>query len=224
MNKAITALLALSLSSCALLKPDEAPVASPEAAKPVVAVTPEPKVVKTVKLRNTYYLILDESRYAPGTEASILTMSGSLIAKVSASYKKGLDIEGTGRLRDGRVVNYAGRGADKSVRYLVSKAPFGYGVGGCPLVPFKTIAIDKNVVPYGSTVRIKETVGMVLPDGSKHDGLWKAEDTGGAIKNDRLDFFLGLDHKGVTLDKAKIRHMQPMTVEILDTPIVFPCT
>jgi 3D (Asp-Asp-Asp) domain-containing protein len=38
---------------------------------------------------------------------------------------------------------------------------------------------------------IKETDGLVMPDGRKHDGFWYASDTGGAIKGDRIDLYTG---------------------------------
>ena len=45
---------------------------------------------------------------------------------------------------------------------------------GNPLIPYRTIAVDPGVIPYGSTVVI---------DGQEYI----AHDTGGAIKNNRID-------------------------------------
>jgi 3D (Asp-Asp-Asp) domain-containing protein len=62
---------------------------------------------------------------------------------------------------------------------------------GCRLVAMRTAAVDKNLVPRGSVLFIKETVGMKMPDGSTHDGYWYASDVGGAIKGPRIDLYTG---------------------------------
>lgn len=62
---------------------------------------------------------------------------------------------------------------------------------GCPVAPMRTLAVDPSIVPRHSIVYIKETAGMVLPDGSVHDGFWYASDIGGAIKGERIDLFTG---------------------------------
>ena len=62
---------------------------------------------------------------------------------------------------------------------------------GCKVVAMRTAAVDKNLIPKGSVLFIKETVGLRMPDGSTHDGYWYASDTGGAIKGQRIDLFTG---------------------------------
>lgn len=62
---------------------------------------------------------------------------------------------------------------------------------GCKVVAMRTAAVDKNLIPKGSVLFIKETVGLRMPDGSSHDGYWYASDTGGAIKGKRIDLFTG---------------------------------
>jgi 3D (Asp-Asp-Asp) domain-containing protein len=62
---------------------------------------------------------------------------------------------------------------------------------GCKVVAMRTAAVDKNLIPKGSVLFIKETVGLRMPDGSTHDGYWYASDTGGAIKGKRIDLFAG---------------------------------
>lgn len=170
---------------------------------------------KALKLRNTYYYVVIESEYAHyPVDAQIRTMSGKVLAEVSHQFKKAVDIEGTGKLRDGRVINYAGR-VEGEIRYLISKAPHGYGVGTCKLVPFHSAAVDPKVVPLGSLLYIKETAGMVLPDGTRHNGLWRAEDIGSAIKGDRIDLFVGEGDRGDILKGARIKNLMPLTAEIL---------
>lgn len=62
---------------------------------------------------------------------------------------------------------------------------------GCTVAPMRTLAVDPKVVPRRTLVFIKETVGMPLPDGGVHDGIWYASDVGGAIKGSRIDLFTG---------------------------------
>ena len=70
------------------------------------------------------------------------------------------------------------------------------GVGGkdslgCKVVPMRTVAIDPRIIPKGSVVYIPETVGLPVPGGGVHDGMWYASDTGGAIRGAMIDLFTG---------------------------------
>src|SRR5262249_61271131 len=69
-------------------------------------------------------------------------------------------------------------------------SPFGRGAGQRPLIPFKSVAVDPRVIPLGEPLYIPEFDGMVLPDGSIHDGCVRADDTGGGIKGPQLGFFV----------------------------------
>jgi 3D (Asp-Asp-Asp) domain-containing protein len=62
---------------------------------------------------------------------------------------------------------------------------------GCSVVPMRTAAIDPRVAPKRSILYIPETVGLIMPDGSAHDGYWYASDTGGGIKGSEVDLFTG---------------------------------
>jgi 3D (Asp-Asp-Asp) domain-containing protein len=62
---------------------------------------------------------------------------------------------------------------------------------GCKPVAMRTVAIDKKLIPRRTVLFIKETVGLPMPDGSKHDGYWYASDVGGAIKGERIDLYTG---------------------------------
>jgi 3D (Asp-Asp-Asp) domain-containing protein len=62
---------------------------------------------------------------------------------------------------------------------------------GCRVVPMRTIAVDKTVIPRRTVLFIKETVGLRMPDGRAHDGYWYATDIGGAIKGQRIDLYTG---------------------------------
>ncbi len=62
---------------------------------------------------------------------------------------------------------------------------------GCKVVPMRTIAVDKTIIPRRTVLFIKETVGLKMPDGGTHDGYWYASDVGGAIKGQRIDLYTG---------------------------------
>lgn len=73
---------------------------------------------------------------------------------------------------------------------------FGDGVKNYRLIPFRTIAVDKEVIPYGTVLYIPKVKGEVvsLPNGKQviHDGYFFAGDTGGAIKKNHIDIFTGV--------------------------------
>lgn len=62
---------------------------------------------------------------------------------------------------------------------------------GCKVVPMRTVAIDKKLIPRRTVLFIKETVGLPMPDGTEHDGYWYASDVGGKIKGERIDLYTG---------------------------------
>jgi 3D (Asp-Asp-Asp) domain-containing protein len=62
---------------------------------------------------------------------------------------------------------------------------------GCRVVPMRTIAVDKTVIPRRTVIFIKETVGLKMPNGDTHDGYWYATDIGSAIKGQRIDLYTG---------------------------------
>ena len=97
-------------------------------------------------------------------------------------------------------IGEAGANALKAPEWLMKATYYYIGGGrgihgrdsmGCKVVPMRTLAVDPQVVPRGTVVFIKETVGLPLPGGGVHDGLWYASDIGGAIKGDRIDLFTG---------------------------------
>ncbi len=170
------------------------------------------------EFRNTYYYMVFESEYPnePRTQ-SIRTMSGRELAKVSPRFERDLLMEGSGKLRDGRVVNWAGRVDGKS-RFHITRFAWGRGSGNCALKPFRTLAADPAQIAAGAVVRVEETVGMRLPDGTIHDGLWRAEDTGSAILHDRIDLYIGKKGYSTYLAAHGIRHLQPLTVSLVEAP------
>ena len=59
-------------------------------------------------------------------------------------------------------------------------------------------AIDAALIPKHTILFIKETVGLILPDGSQHDGYWYASDIGGDVKGKTIDLFTGWGQKSMS--------------------------
>lgn len=82
------------------------------------------------------------------------------------------------------------------VKFRLARGSFGDGVKTYRLIPFRTIAVDRSVIPYGSVVYIPSARGnkVTLPDGTQtvHDGYFFAGDTGGAIIGNHIDVYIGV--------------------------------
>ncbi|HEX9105321.1 MAG TPA: 3D domain-containing protein [Polyangia bacterium] len=145
--------------------------------------------------RLSFYWIAYESEYANESyDTAIYTRAGYYIGSFPQAFVFELKLEGSGILRDGRVLNYDGEcdyGMGTCFKTLaLEQHPLGAGVQGRPLVPFRSIAVDPRFIPIGATVYVPELVGALLPDGTRHDGCLRADDMGGAIKEHKLDFFV----------------------------------
>ena len=119
------------------------------------------------------------------------------ISEVSREFATQLALQGTGKLRDGRVVNIWGEcRCEQSPCFKVTAATWGTGGTGRPLQPFRTVAVDPKVVKLGSLLYVPMLEGMQMPGrppygGFVHDGCVVAEDVGGGIKGTQLDLFVG---------------------------------
>ena len=124
----------------------------------------------------------------------LYTREGLFFGRVQERFACSLRLEGSGLMMDDRIVNYTGPckyGYGTCFEQLdVSQHPFGRGAGQRPLIPFKSVAVDPRVIAIGEPLYIPEFDGLVLPDGSIHDGCVRADDTGGGIKKRKMDFFV----------------------------------
>jgi 3D domain len=130
----------------------------------------------------------------PNPFVEIYTPEGFFFGRVPELFASRLRLEGSGMMEDGRLVNYSGScpfGYGTCFEQIDRREfPFGRGAGTRPLIPFKSVAVDPRVVPIGEPLYVPEFDGLVLPDGSIHDGCVRADDTGGGIKRRKLDFFV----------------------------------
>lgn len=143
----------------------------------------------------TFYWMIDESssRYHGKRDAVLRDSHGRVIAQTHHKFKRDLVMEGAGLLRDGRTVTYDQRLHGES-RFRVTKSKYGDTVTGCPLVPYRTIAVDRRFVKLGSTIYIPQLKGAKLPDGTIHDGLFIASDRG-HFRGAHIDVFVGAGAK-----------------------------
>src|SRR5262249_10428906 len=114
----------------------------------------------------TFYRILDEATWptAERTE-ELLTREGQLLARVTLDFRHQLDIEGSARLRDGRILNIEER-VGGAMRYLLVRgAPFGVGAPGYRLGPYRTGAGDPPSMKRGAGVYLPAVVRDPPPAG-----------------------------------------------------------
>jgi 3D (Asp-Asp-Asp) domain-containing protein len=156
----------------------------------------------------TYYWVTAEADHAGVADTVIYEQGCTELATVPAAFADSLALEGTGRLLDGRVVNVDGAcGCPFSPCFVEVDAahPWGYGVQNRALVPYRSVAVDKAVLTIGVRYWVAELDGVMMPGdppwgGFVHDGCVTADDVGGGIDGQHIDFFAALRESYVTLD------------------------
>lgn len=138
-------------------------------------------------------------------DVEIFDKAGASLGKITAASKKNLDLEGSGRLPDGRVLAHTGRSGTYKV---LPPGVLATGTGGRTLTPWRSVAADQGsyggkqpwkddvtrggpLLKAGDRLWVQELNGVKLPDGTTHDGWVTVEDTGGAIYGVHLDLFVG---------------------------------
>jgi 3D (Asp-Asp-Asp) domain-containing protein len=153
----------------------------------------------------TSYYVAAEADYAGADDTTLYDDACADLANVPLDFADDVDIEGTGKLTDDRLINVSGDCAcPRSPCYFEADAehPWGYGVQNRALVPFVSIAVDQGVIAYGTGIYLPELDGVVEPDGATLDGCVVAADTGGGIVGEHIDFFVGLHDTYLALDDA----------------------
>jgi 3D (Asp-Asp-Asp) domain-containing protein len=148
--------------------------------------------------------------------------SCSPIAEVTRDFASQLVLQGTGKLRDGRVVNIWGAcSCDRRPCFKVTETKWGTGGTGRPLQPFRTVAVDRKVVKLGSLLYVPLLEGRTMPGrapwgGFVHDGCVVADDTGGGIKGHQLDLFVGRKAYFLGLSGSRGSHAWARHTEVYD--------
>ena len=155
---------------------------------------------------NTYYWLADEAEHPGAKTVELLDPACEPVATVSEDYADALCIEGSGKLEDGTIVNYAelcdcGRPCSSGAIICWSALdgaafPWGQGAFGNALEPLRSLAVDPDFVPLRTPIYIEEFDGIEIPDIGgvgpfTHDGCFRADDTGGAIDDNHIDVFAG---------------------------------
>ncbi|MBA2540250.1 MAG: hypothetical protein H0V17_11485 [Deltaproteobacteria bacterium] len=134
---------------------------------------------------------------APPDQTTLFDSACQPISDVSNEFASQLALQGTGKLRDGRVLNIWGHcRCEHSPCFKVTAAQWGTGGTGRQLQPFRTVAVDPKMVKLGSLLYIPLLEGRQMPGrapwgGFVHDGCVVADDVGGGIKGTQLDLFVG---------------------------------
>ena len=159
---------------------------------------------------------------APNDTVPIYSPTCEAIADVSPEFAGQLRIQGTGKLRDGRVLNVWGEcSCARSPCYQVTSQQWGRSGTGHPLDPFRTVAVDPRVVKLGSLLFIPALEGRTMPGrapwgGFVHDGCVIADDTGGGIKNTQLDLFVGRKAWWAGLATRGGSHLWSRSIQVYD--------
>jgi 3D (Asp-Asp-Asp) domain-containing protein len=119
------------------------------------------------------------------------------IAESTREFASELTMQGTGKLRDGRIISMWGPcKCPNSPCFHVIEQQWGIGGSGRALQPFRSVAVDPKLIKLGTLLHIPLLEGRTMPGrspwgGFVHDGCVIADDTGGAVRNHQLDLFVG---------------------------------
>lgn len=140
--------------------------------------------------------------YSPQERTRILDVKGNEIATICRKFYAELLMEGSGIIeRDGRLIriNYD-RDINGNPRFKKTICEYGEGKQGRCLIPFYSTAADvspktQNHWNIGDIFYVPEIDGILLPDGSRHNGILVVDDTGGRFEASkdlqRVDLFGG---------------------------------
>ncbi|MSP26804.1 MAG: hypothetical protein EXR75_17015 [Myxococcales bacterium] len=154
--------------------------------------------------RNTYYYFPEEPSFPEAGETRQLFDSACRpIRTVSQDFHDRLCVQGSGRLASNATVSFAKRDCEcaaacprtgQRICYELLDArrfPHGRGAAGRAITPFRTVAVDSEVIPLGAAVYIPDYHGLRDPHGKPHDGCFVAEDRGHRVRGRHVDVFVG---------------------------------
>ena len=214
---------------------------------PAAVVVEKPKVVEKEpahpkalgKFDITFYYVIgeDEIRTKPpaNDEVELASVAPSVdlvtiyeptkcmpIASVSTEFATQLQLQGTGKLKDGRLLNiWGGCGCARNPCFKVTETKWGISGSGRALHPFRTVAVDRRVIKLGTLLYIPLLEGKTMPGrppwgGYVHDGCVVADDTGGGIKGHQLDLFVGRKGWFLPVSGSRGNHAWARHVPVFD--------
>jgi len=136
---------------------------------------------------------------------------------LSKTNTRELALQGTGRIQcsknHGTITLAYHSKKSSQTRFRILDNWWGMGAWGGSAIPFRTIAVDKRVIPLGSVVYIPNMKGkkFTLENGDvvTHDGFFFAGDTGSGVKGSHLDIFVGnlsSAHEEQILEQFSVRN------------------
>ena len=174
-----------------------------------------------------YYMIGEEDLTKPANSNEELVQTlydpdrCEPIADVSYDFAEQLALQGTGKLRDGRVLNvWSHCKCGHGTCFKETKNPWGNAGTGRALQPFRTVAVDPKVVKLGTLLYVPLLEGRRMPGrdpwgGFVHDGCVVADDTGGFGGN-KLDLFVGRKGYFLGLSGSQSSHAWARHVPVYD--------
>ncbi len=138
--------------------------------------------------------LLDLNNKSLGVKLSEKDFCTAALEGTAIIGDKTYNYAGTTSKRKANCSKYVNHDASSFVVFYVTSHAYGVGSKSNPLVPFKSIAAKHNVFPYGTRVHIPKAKGVVYTFEGKqyvHDGNFVVNDTGGMLKQNQFDFFIG---------------------------------
>lgn len=166
----------------------------------------------------TYYWTFDynnEDVDLTTPPVDILDLKGNVIETMPEALAERLAMEGSGFTPLGKLVNLANSYDWPQARFFIvdqNLAPYGYDSQGGPLKPWKSSAVDKNIIPLNSDIYVKEFDGVKLPDATLHNGWMKAVDTSHSFSGKWIDIF-SADYQGYQYMTNLLNHITSATVK-----------
>jgi 3D (Asp-Asp-Asp) domain-containing protein len=167
---------------------------------------------------HTFYWMEFESDYPGRADTELAGSDCHALATVPEAFADRICVEGSGRLASGALLNLSGEcdcgtacpetGASVCFFPIAeTRALWGYGSAGNPLVPLRSLAIEQSVVPHGTVLYIPEWDGLAIPasphgiGGFVHDGCFKVDDVGYGVEGRHYDFYAGTSALWMALEQ-----------------------
>ncbi|WP_444860581.1 C40 family peptidase [Peribacillus simplex] len=150
----------------------------------------DPNGLHSMDLTVSKTLELNELEYEPPEEPAKVTAGTAM--SIDGSKIKGISYT-TGYIATAYAPSLGG----------INGSGTGLTASSTKVVEGRTIAVDPNVIPLGSVVAV------YVPSANEYSGLYLAEDTGGAIKNKKIDI-------AVVASKARAFGVKNVQVSILE--------
>jgi len=153
----------------------------------------------------TYYWIPVEDDLPGPATTKLYDRDCKKLAKTSAKFAHEAALAGAGKLGDGRMLTVDGHcKCPRSPCFRIDDHPWGLGASNRELVPFHSLAVDRNVLTIGATLFIPELAGIELPGyfSPQHDGCFVADDVGDNITGKQIDWFVARQPYYRELDSA----------------------